>query len=229
MVKHEAVVVKQEVDDLDLRKKKRPKRTQKDVQVDILRYRELLRNGQDLECDIPPRRLKKENEDEEEFKYEPYVDPIVQVTRSKTKGKVAPTMKRPQYKPTITRIPTVNSMKLKDKDTLPLPPKKHLLHNFEDHVMMDMLYGEAVNVINNTISRKTSDDTIDVALHHGFLTKNLAHEGRRFDLGSDYFHPNSQCLHPSFFYSNDIDAFFDALNGGQEDKRTEVRANVPLV
>lgn len=94
---------------------------------------------------------------------------------------------------------------------------------FQDKLLLDHNYPSLVKLAHQYLPFTSRDDPLEVALRHGFLPKNIAHENSRFDHA-----PDSECTlfrdTGSTFCSTDIDMFFESL--GVIDHRNRL---VPLV
>lgn len=216
-------------DDIDLKSKgRRPtklRRTDNELQHDILKYKELLVRDQGLELDIPPKRTKM-NEKEQEVKTHHnklssrssrYRNRRVALEDNTVRESSACSSQPPQNK---TNYDARGYQKLKPKyfnqrkrslpkhqstynpDKISPPSLRDIkrFKSFEDKVLLSHSYQELIKLlkseINSSNPNHNENQGIDIPLLWNLLPKNIDIEKKRFDI-TDPFSFDFQPLHIS--------------------------------
>ncbi|CUM45821.1 uncharacterized protein AC631_04193 [Debaryomyces fabryi] len=218
------------------------RRTDEELQHDILKYKELLMRDQGLELDIPPKRAKS-NEKEQEIKtfnnrqssrssrYRnrrfALEDSTVRESSIRSQNKINEAAKgyeklKPKYfNQRQKKLPRYESSYNQDKISPPSLTDINNFRKFEDKVLLSHSYQDLIKLLKSEINIQKVDDNekeeseaIDIPLLWNFFPKNIDAEKKRFDI-SDPYSFDFQYLNLSstnLFCSEDIDVFFQKLN-----------------
>ncbi|EMG46441.1 hypothetical protein SBY92_002607 [Candida maltosa Xu316] len=171
-----------------LRLEQNRQKKEKEYKKDYQRYQELIK--QNLEKDIPPRRIKKvktvvkelsKKEEEQQLQIRCPPRPKYTVTKKKQKAEV------------------VTPLTGKSKELPPLL-RESTARSFENQVPFRHTYPELLKIINENLA----EDTIDLPLVHNLAPKNIDMESKRFEIPFDFYKDTSHL--PSF--TNEIDFLF---------------------
>lgn len=112
----------------------------------------------------------------------------------------------------------------------PLLSKFNNHRRLQDKLVLEKTYPELVELAHQHIPSEANTSALDVAIHHGFLPKNLAFELARFAAVGDVNCSLNQLAGPAF-NSSDIDKFFeslDAVDSSLESIKARLKREVPL-
>lgn len=218
------------------------RRTDEELQHDILKYKELLMRDQGLELDIPPKRSKTNGKEQEikSVKYRQssrsarYRNRRIALENSPAREiSICPQDKlneaakgyeklKPKYFSQHQKnIPRYQSSEKQGKIAPPSLTDINNFRTFENKVLLSHSYQELIKLLKTEINFKKVDENenggseaIDIPLLWNFFPKNIDAEKKRFDI-SDPYSFDFQSLNLSstnLFCSEDIDAFFQKLN-----------------
>ena len=227
-------------DDTDIKSKSRKpmklRRTDNEIQHDILKYKELLVRDQGLELDIPPKRSKT-NEKVQDLRIHStrissrssrYRNRRVVLEDNTARESPATQnitndtgyqMLKPKYFTQYQRnFPKCKSKNNLNKISPPSLTDIKRFKSFEDKVLLSYSYQELIKLlkseINNSNPNNNENEAIDIPFLWNLLPKNIDIEKKRFDI-TDQYSFDFQPLHMSttnLFCSEDIDVFFQKLN-----------------
>lgn len=100
-----------------------------------------------------------------------------------------------------------------------------------DKLALEKTYPELIKLAHQHLPSGANTSPLDVAVHHGFLPKNLAFELERFAVECDVNCSLNQLVGPAF-NSSDIDKFFeslDAIDSSLESIKARLKHEIPLI
>lgn len=229
-------------DDIDIKVKgRRPtklRRTNNELQHDILKYKELLVRDEGLELDIPPKRTKTNEKEQDVRKHNNKQSSRSSRYRNRRFVLEDNTVRESSAPQNKTNDATKGYQKLKpkyftqrqrnlqkhqstynpDKISPPLLTDIKRFKSFEDKILLSHSYQELIKLVKGQINSSNpnliENEAIDIPFLWNLLPKNIDIERKRFDITNPYSF-DFQPLHISstnLFCSEDIDVFFQKLN-----------------